>query len=330
MQKLLLANMAVVGLFGASALASDLPTKAPSYQAPTASSSYNWSGLYVGANFGSGWTSGSLNIPGNSFYGGTTELIGGGQVGYNVQAGQFLFGVESDFDWSSFDHPALPIPTLGSVSQHWISTVAGRFGLVNDRWLVYGKLGGGWVGSTASLNSPGASWSGSSTDAGWLIGGGIEYGFKSHWTVKLEYDYLTQSNWLSGATPAVALSRDVQTVKAGINYKFESGVSSDPSGGGGSAEPSEDLQKQSQNPIADLVSVPFQSNTNFDAGPFNRTQEVLNIQPVVPMHLSNDWNLISRTIIPLMGQPDPLSNGSTSASATLPNRYFCRPRIRVI
>ena len=48
----------------------------------------------------------------------------------------------------------------------------------------------------------------------------------------------------------------------------------------------EDLQKASQNPIADLVSVPFQSNTNFNSGPFNRTQEVLNIQPVVPMHLA--------------------------------------------
>jgi len=98
-------------------------------------------------------------------------------------------------------------------------------------------------------------------------------------------------------------------VKAGINYKFQSGVpaTTEPSGAGGSAEPSEDLQKASQNPIADLVSVPFQSNTNFNAGPFNRTQEVFNIQPVVPMHLSDDWNLISRTIIPLMSQPRSLS-----------------------
>jgi len=72
------------------------------------------------------------------------------------------------------------------------------------------------------------------------------------------------------------LNRDLQMVKAGINYKFVSGVpdAGEPSPTGGSAEPSEDLQKASQNPIADLVSVPFQSNTNFNAGPFNRTQEV--------------------------------------------------------
>ena len=51
--------------------------------------------------------------------------------------------------------------------------------------------------------------------------------------------------------------------------------------------------------------MPFQSNTNFNAGPFNRTQEVFNIQPVVPMHLNEAWNLISRTIIPLVSSLAP-------------------------
>jgi opacity protein-like surface antigen len=125
------------------ASAADMSVKAPiaSMAAPV----YNWSGPYVGVNFGAGWSNGSLNIPGNNLYGGITEFIGGGQVGYNVQPGHLLFGVEGDFDGASFNHPALPVPTLGLVNQHWISTVAGRFGLVNDRWLVFGKLGGGWV-----------------------------------------------------------------------------------------------------------------------------------------------------------------------------------------
>ena len=325
MRKLFLASIAV-GLLGPSALAADLPTKAPPYKNPVAAPPYNWSGLYVGANFGGAWTKGNLNIPGNNLYGGITELIGGGQIGYNVQAGHLLYGVEGDFDWASFNHPALSAPTLGSVSQHWISTVAARVGLVNDRWLVFGKLGGGWVGSTASLNLPGGSWNGSNTDAGWLVGGGIEYGFKAHWTVKLEYDYLTQSNWMSATVPAVSLSRDIQMIKAGINYKFESGVAADePSAAGGSAEPSEDLQKASQNPIADLVSVPFQSNTNFNTGPFNRTQEVLNIQPVVPMHLNEDWNVISRTIIPVISQPSPLFDSNTNGIGDITQSLFLSP-----
>jgi hypothetical protein len=71
-------------------------------------------------------------------------------------------------------------------------------------------------------------------------------------------------------------------VKFGINYKFESGISDAEAAKspGYHREPSEDedLAQKSQNPIADMISVPFQSNTNFNAGPFDRTQEVLNIQ----------------------------------------------------
>ncbi len=87
MKTLFLAGIAALELVGASALASDLPTKAPLNKTPIAPPPYNWSGFYVGANFGGGWTSGSLNIPGNNFYGGMTELIGGVQAGYNFQAG---------------------------------------------------------------------------------------------------------------------------------------------------------------------------------------------------------------------------------------------------
>ena len=331
MKTFLLTSAAVFGLFGASVLASDLPTKAPTYKTPIAAPPYNWSGFYVGANFGGGWTNGSLNIPDNTFYGGTTEFIAGLQAGYNIQAGHLLFGIEGDFDWATFNHPTLPVPTLGSVSHHWMSTVGGRVGLVDDRWLVFAKLGGGWVRSDAIVNIPGSpSWNGSSTNGGWLIGGGIEYGFKAHWTVKLEYDYLALSSWNSATVPAVGLSRDVQMIKAGINYKFESGLpaGTEPSRAGRSGAPAkdEDLQKASQNPIADLVSVPFQSNTNFNAGPFNRTQEVLNIQPVVPMHLNEDWNVISRTIIPVVSQPDPLINSSTNGIGDITQSLFLSPK----
>jgi opacity protein-like surface antigen len=151
-QKIFLAGIAAAGFLSGSALASDLPTKAPVYKAPIAAPAYNWSGFYMGANFGGGWSNGSVNIPGNNLYGGLTEFIGGAQVGYNFQAGHFLFGVEGDFDGASFSHPVLSTPTLGYVDQHWIGTVAGRIGLVNDQWLVFAKLGGGWVHSSATLN----------------------------------------------------------------------------------------------------------------------------------------------------------------------------------
>lgn len=77
-------------------------------------------------------------------------------------------------------------------------------------------------------------------------------------------------------------------------------------------ESNTDLAKKLQNPVADLISVPFQSNTNFGVGPLDDTQEVLNIQPVIPFHLSDDWNLITRTIMPLTWDPA-LSPGGESS-----------------
>jgi hypothetical protein len=73
-----------------------------------------------------------------------------------------------------------------------------------------------------------------------------------------------------------------------------------------SAAPANDtaaLAKATQNPVASLISVPFQNNTNFAIGPYNRTQNVLNIQPVIPAKISSHWMLISRIIQPIVWQP---------------------------
>src|SRR6476660_8763312 len=137
--KSFLASVALFAICASvTARAADLPVKARPIPAPL----YNWNGFYIGANFGGAWTNGSLNIPGNNLYGGTTEFIAGGQAGYNFQAGHFLFGVEGDLDGATVGHFAVPTPTLGTVQQNWIGTIAARFGLVEDKWLLYTKLGG--------------------------------------------------------------------------------------------------------------------------------------------------------------------------------------------
>jgi hypothetical protein len=69
------------------------------------------------------------------------------------------------------------------------------------------------------------------------------------------------------------------------------------------AQSAEELAKAAQNPVADLISLPFQNNTNFNFGPEEDTQNVLNIQPVIPFGINEDWNLITRTIIPVISQP---------------------------
>jgi hypothetical protein len=65
----------------------------------------------------------------------------------------------------------------------------------------------------------------------------------------------------------------------------------------------EELAKLAQNPVGNLISVPFQNNTNFNVGPQDGTQNILNIQPVIPVSINSEWNIITRTIIPVISMP---------------------------
>ncbi len=71
------------------------------------------------------------------------------------------------------------------------------------------------------------------------------------------------------------------------------------------ANAASDLQKQTQNPVSSLISVPIQNNSNFGIGPYSRIQNVLNIQPVIPVKAGNNLNLIIRWIAPILYQPAP-------------------------
>src|SRR6185295_2563303 len=65
----------------------------------------------------------------------------------------------------------------------------------------------------------------------------------------------------------------------------------------------EELAKLAQNPVGNLISLPFQNNTNLNFGPDKGTQNILNIQPVVPISISSEWNIITRTIVPVIWNP---------------------------
>jgi len=110
---------------------------------------------------------------------------------------------------------------------------------------------------------------------------------------------LRLSVWLFAAAPLFAQSSNPQT-------------GAPPA----SAENAEVLRKKAQNPVADLISVPIQENWNFGIQPGDRAQNVLNIQPVIPVDVAKDWNLIIRWIAPVIYQPVTVPQTSGSNTQT--------------
>jgi len=66
----------------------------------------------------------------------------------------------------------------------------------------------------------------------------------------------------------------------------------------------EELRQASQTPMADLISFPIRNNTNYDYGPLKKTQNITNLQPVSSFGLSDDSNLITRTVMPMINQAE--------------------------
>jgi len=250
-----LASVGLVALgMAAPASAADLAAQQPYVKAPPPPPPiFSWTGFYVGANIGGAWSRNRLNDTlfltnfNNTSNG---VFIGGGQIGGNYQIGQFVIGGEWDFDWAANtnNNAGVFVPGVGNVvvtnNNRWITTVAARFGWAVDHWLLYGKAGGGWVGSndfTIANTTTGVSFTCgtlgitncSNNTGGWLVGAGFEYAFTNNWTVKLEYDYLGLGNrtfvvpagapFFAGDT-FTTNNRNVQMVKVGFNYLFNWGA----------------------------------------------------------------------------------------------------------
>jgi outer membrane immunogenic protein len=208
-------SLAALASLGGGALAADLPRAAPYYApAPYVAQYYNWTGFYVGLNGGGGWGSSQWN--GFSSFNTSGGLIGG-TVGYNRQFGPWVLGVEGDLDWANIQGGGLC--TFGcQTTDKWLGTVRGRAGYAIDRWLPY--VTGGLAFGNFQASSPLGT--GSTTNAGWTLGAGVEYGIVSNVTVKAEYLYVDLGNFNCVAcNPAgMTVNSTANIFRGGVNVHF--------------------------------------------------------------------------------------------------------------
>jgi outer membrane immunogenic protein len=242
MKKSMIIGIVVAGLLTAPAMAADLPVKASS-PAPMALP-YNWTGFYVGGSLGAAVALGTVNDLSGSLYGvgatGDNHNVGaiiGANVGYNFQAGNLVYGLETDISYNTAKsviavYNVTPDDYLRSSSNSLI-TARARVGYAFDRTLAY--VTGGLAVSNLNVSATGnfgflsdygtAGVSGWRT--GWIVGAGLEHAITQNWTVRAEglyVDFGSRTAWTVSdvtQTPMGFRFNDQELIsRVGVNYKF--------------------------------------------------------------------------------------------------------------
>jgi outer membrane immunogenic protein len=213
MRKLLLAGV-MLGLLSTAAAAADLggPRRGsykdaePYYPPP-----FSWTGLYVGLQ--AGWAWGDLD--GSNGFNQSSDIdgfVGGAHIGYNLQSGTIVWGIEADIEGSDLGGSG----PFHDTNINWLGSLRARFGLtVTPRTLLY-ATGGLAFGDVEVSNAFGTF---SDTRTGWTLGAGLEHAISPATTVRLEYRYTDLGS--NDNAPGVGNS-DVTfgAVRAGISWKF--------------------------------------------------------------------------------------------------------------
>jgi outer membrane immunogenic protein len=226
----------------------------------------SWSGMYIGINGGYGFSADDQavvvtetvqaappTISSSGVFGSLDAAggFGGLQVGYNFQNGGWVFGIEADFqasDISDDAHGFIPNWLPGglnatvdsSTKVGWFGTLRPRLGLAWDRTLVYATGGFAWGGVKHSLRFVDnfgftAQDNSSNSQAGYVVGAGVEHMFNCCWSVKFEYQYINLGSehysapllfTAGGGAPTVFrestdVDTEFHTLRIGLNWKWD-------------------------------------------------------------------------------------------------------------
>lgn len=216
-------------------------------------SAYDWNGFYLGANAGLGWSNGTVD---SHMYGegvrnrevesgidsGQTGFTAGGLIGYGHQIDRIVLGAEADINYLGlsdsskrvYDLDGDPLTARADLEADWFGTIRGRLGVTFDNVLVYGTGGAAFGHVNASgkytlAETPGSEvWKGSSdsTNWGWTLGAGAEYGI-DNWRLGVEYLYvdLGDGQWNSNIIGINQAKGNadfaVSTLRATAKYRFQ-------------------------------------------------------------------------------------------------------------
>lgn len=224
-----------------SSFAADLPQRLPVKAAPVpVHVGYNWTGFYYGVNVGYGFadqdTSLVSNATGATVASGSASLndiTTGGQIGYNWQLRNWVFGVEADIQgsWQNDDQTlaALGSTVAFTTRLQYYGSVRGRIGWAMDRFLPY--ITGGWaygrgqIDGTATTGIVTRNFEGDDFLSGWVAGLGVETALWDNWTGRIEYLYYDLGDGPDVRATATTLnvegtSMQQNVVRLGLNYRF--------------------------------------------------------------------------------------------------------------
>jgi outer membrane immunogenic protein len=242
MKKFVFGMLAAVTMTG-SASAADMAVKARPAPPPVAVL-YDWTGFYIGANAGGGWSHKCWDIV--PVVGGpllaegchdASGAVAGGQIGYRWQSAAWVFGIEAQGNWAdltgsrvSQQFILVPGDAVSRSNVQAFGLFTGQIGYAWNNALLYVKGGAAvtedrydhrFVGTNVIFDSA------SETRWGAVVGVGLEYGFAPNWSIGVEYDHLFMGDHnLTFRTPggilstATRIQQDVDIVTARINYRF--------------------------------------------------------------------------------------------------------------